>query len=286
MVAGPETPSGRSGGGSRRAGTVPAVAELVYPPVVALCRGLFRALDLKTRVHGAENVPRQGGAVLVSNHIGYLDFIFAGLGCQPAGRLVRFMAKESVFRHPVSGPLMRGMRHIPVDRSAGADSYEVALEALRRGEIVGVFPEATISRSFELKAFKSGAVRMARDAGVPVLPVVLWGTQRLLTKGRSPRGMKRRGVAISISVGEPMDVTTDTSPAMRLTTELKSRMQAMLEDAQRRYPQRPSSGEDSWWLPARLGGTAPTPEEAAALDAAARAAPALKAESGAAPEVP
>ena len=262
------------------------MAELVYPPVVALCRGLFRALDLKIDVRGAEKVPRQGGAVLVSNHVGYLDFVFAGLACQPAGRLVRFMAKDAVFRHKVSGPLMRGMRHIPVDRSAGAESYEVALDALRRGEIVGVFPEATISRSFELKGFKSGAVRMARDAGVPVLPVVVWGTQRLLTKGRSPRGMRRRGVAIRISVGESMDVTADTAPAMRLTTELKARMQAMLDEVQRDYPQRPASPEDSWWLPARLGGTAPTPEEAAALDGAAKAAPGVEAEPGAAPEVP
>jgi len=248
------------------------VAELVYPPVIALCRLLFRALDLKITVSGTENVPRQGGAVLVGNHIGYPDFIFAGLACQPAGRLVRFMAKESVFRHPVSGPLMRGMHHIPVDRAMGAESYQLALDALRRGEIVGVFPEATISRSFELKAFKSGAVRMARDAGVPVLPVVVWGTQRLLTKGRPAKGMRRRGVAVSIAVGEPMDVTTDPAPAMRLTTELKSRMQALLDGVQQAYPDRPRDSSDSWWLPARLGGTAPTPQEAAALDEAARSA--------------
>lgn len=262
------------------------MAELVYPPVAALCRGLFRALDLQIDVRGAENVPRQGGGVLVSNHVGYFDFVFAGLACQPAGRLVRFMAKESVFRHRVSGPLMRGMHHIPVDRAAGAEGYELALEALRRGEIVGVFPEATISQSFELKAFKSGAVRLARDAGVPVLPVVVWGTQRLLTKGRPAKGMKRRGVAVTIVVGEPMDVTANDAPAMRLTNELKTRMQAMLEEAQHNYPQRPASTDDSWWLPARLGGSAPTPQEAAALEVAARAARNVKAEPGAAPGVP
>ena len=261
------------------------MAELVYPPVVALCRGLFRALDLQIDVRGAEKVPRQGPAVLVSNHVGYLDFIFAGLACQPAGRLVRFMAKEAVFRHKIAGPLMRGMRHVPVDRSAGAEGYQLALDALRRGEIVGVFPEATISRSFELKAFKSGAVRLARDAGVPVLPVVVWGTQRLLTKGRSPRGMKRRGVAVTIVVGEPLDVVASKAPAMRLTNELKARMQGMLDEAQAAYPQRPRSPEDSWWLPARLGGTAPTPEQAAALDDAAKAALA-RAEPGAAQAVP
>ena len=76
------------------------------------------------------------------------------------------MAKKEVFDHRVSGPLMRGMKHIPVDRpGAAADSYRLAVEALRRGEIVGVFPEATISESYELKEFKSGAARMALEAG-------------------------------------------------------------------------------------------------------------------------
>ena len=133
------------------------MAERVYPPVIAFARALFRVQGLRIRIEGADNVPRTGGAVMAINHIGYLDFTFAGCAALPAGRLVRFMAKQEVFSHPVSGPLMRGMHHIPVDRAAGAASYRAALQALRAGEIVGVFPEATISRSFELKEFKSGA---------------------------------------------------------------------------------------------------------------------------------
>ena len=143
------------------------MAERVYPPVIAFARALFRVQGLRIRIEGADNVPRTGGAVMAINHIGYLDFTFAGCAALPAGRLVRFMAKQEVFSHPVSGPLMRGMHHIPVDRAAGAASYRAALQALRAGEIVGVFPEATISRSFELKEFKSGVVRMATAARVP-----------------------------------------------------------------------------------------------------------------------
>ncbi|HWH15473.1 MAG TPA: lysophospholipid acyltransferase family protein [Miltoncostaeaceae bacterium] len=244
------------------------MAEVVYPPVIAACKTAFRALDLRIEVVGAENVPRSGGAVLAGNHIGYLDFIFCGLGADPAGRLVRFMAKQEVFHHPVAGPLMRGMHHIPVDRSAGAASFRAAVQALRDGEVVGVFPEATISRSFELKEFKTGAARMARAAGVPLVPVVVWGTQRLLTKGRSPR-MKRRGTPISISVGEPLVLDRGADPE-EATAELKRRMEVLLHAAQERYPDRPRGPEDSWWLPARLGGTAPTPAEAAGLDARAR----------------
>ena len=139
------------------------------------------------------------------NHIGYLDFTYAGLAARPARRLVRFMAKQEVFTHRVSGPLMRGMHHIPVDREAGAGSYRAAVDALRAGEIVGVFPEATISRSFELKDFKAGAARMAAEAGVPLLPTVIWGSQRVWTKGR-PKRLGRTKVAISVWVGEPVPV--------------------------------------------------------------------------------
>ena len=96
--------------------------EIVYPPVIGFAKTMFRVLDLKIQVDGAEHVPSTGGAVLASNHVSYLDFTFVGYGARANGRLVRFMAKESVFRHPVSGPLMRGMHHIPVDRSAGSPS--------------------------------------------------------------------------------------------------------------------------------------------------------------------
>ena len=67
------------------------------------------------------------------------------------------MAKDSVFHHPVSGPLMRGMKHIPVDRAAGSDAYRVAVDALKAGEL-GSLPEATASRSFDIKEIKSGVV--------------------------------------------------------------------------------------------------------------------------------
>ncbi|WBB79555.1 lysophospholipid acyltransferase family protein [Micromonospora sp. WMMD882] len=240
--------------------------ELVYPPVIAACKTMFRVLDLKITIEGAHHVPRTGGAVMAANHVSYLDFIFCGLGAQESRRLVRFMAKESVFTHKVSGPLMRGMRHISVDRTAGTDSYNVAVDALRRGEVVGVFPEATISRSFTVKSLKSGTVRMAKEAGVPVLPVALWGGQRLWTKGR-PRTLTRRHVPITILIGEPID-PADYAYAGRMNAELKSRLIALVDRAQREYPDQPAGPDDTWWQPVHLGGTAPTLEEAAALEAA------------------
>jgi len=238
--------------------------ELVYPPVIAAVKTMFRVLDLRLTVEGGQHVPRTGGAVMASNHVSYLDFIFCGLGAQPSGRLVRFMAKQEVFANRYAGPLMRGMRHIPVNREAGAGSYEAAVGALKRGEVVGVFPEATISRSFTVKQLKSGTARMAQEAGVPILPVAVWGTQRLWTKGR-PRQLNRRHTPITILVGEP--IHPDDHPySAGLMRELKSRIEALVDRAQREYPDRPADPTDGWWQPAHLGGTAPTPEEAAVLD--------------------
>lgn len=162
---------------------------------------------------------------------------------------------------------MRKLRHIPVDRASGAESFAEACQRLREGELVGVYPEATISRSFELKEFKSGAARMAVEANVPIVPTIVWGAQRIWTKDH-PKKMWRPKVPISVAVGEPIQPTL---PAPELTALLHSRMQHMLEQVQDSYGHPP--GE--YWVPRRLGGSAPTMAEAAQLDAdelAARAA--------------
>lgn len=239
--------------------------ELVYPPVIAACKALFRVLDLKLELRGTEHVPATGGAVLACTHVSYLDFIFCGLAGLPAKRKTRFMAKQQIFANRIAGPLMRGMHHISVDRSAGQGSYREAVTALHAGEVVGVFPEATISRSFTVKAIKSGAVRMAAEAGVPIIPVTVWGSQRLWTKGR-PRNLTQRHVPVLIRAGEPFQPAPHDDPEV-LTQDLRARLTALLEAAQRDYPVAPKPGEDPWWLPAHLGGTAPTPDEALALDA-------------------
>ena len=119
--------------------------------------------------------------------------------------------------------------------------------------MVGVFPEATISQSFTVKEIKSGAARMAAAAGVPLMPMALWGTQRLWTKGR-PRALTQRHVPISILVGEP----TAPGPAGRPGRgrgRAARRMSALLDRAQREYPDKPAGPDDRWWLPAHLGGT-------------------------------
>jgi 1-acyl-sn-glycerol-3-phosphate acyltransferase len=245
--------------------------DLTYPPIIATAKVLFRALGLRFQMGGTEHVPREGGALLAFNHVSYIDFILGGLAAQPSHRLVRFMAKREVFDHGVGGPVMRSMHHISVDRADGAGSMEEALACLKAGEAVGIFPEATISRSFEVKELKSGATRIAAQAGVPLVPVALWGTQRLMTKDH-PRDFSR-GKTIGIQVGEPMYPTGEDPVAE--TEELHGRLQALVDTAIEAYPAT-EQPPGSWWLPASRGGSAPTPERAAELDAEEKAARAAR----------
>jgi 1-acyl-sn-glycerol-3-phosphate acyltransferase len=172
------------------------------------------------------------------------------------------MAKRELFDHKLTGPLMRSMHHIEVDRGEGLASFTTAVDYLRTGEAVGIFPEATISRAMELKEFKTGAVRIAAEAGVPLVPVVMWGTQRMLTKDH-PKDFSR-GKTILLRVGEPMHPTAADPVAE--TAELHRVMSAMLEESIRDYPAE-EQPPGSWWLPRRFGGSAPTLEEAAEMDA-------------------
>ncbi|MCW2737857.1 lysophospholipid acyltransferase family protein [Nocardioides sp.] len=237
--------------------------DVTYPPIIVTAKTAFRALGQRFQMTGTEHVPREGGVLLAYNHIGYVDFIYGGFAANPSGRLVRFMAKRELFDHRWVGPLMRSLHHIEVDRGEGVASFHTAVDYLRKGEAVGIFPEATISRAMELKDFKTGAVRIAAEAGVPIVPVILWGTQRMMTKDH-PRDFSR-GKTIAIHVGEPLHVT-GADPVAE-TAELHARMSAMLGDAIAAYPAA-EQPPGAWWVPASHGGTAPTLQEAIALDAA------------------
>ena len=222
----------------------------------------FQGLELKHS--GAENIPDEGGAVIAINHTGYLDFCYAHLPARSRGRkrarFIRYMAKQAVFDNAISGPIMRGCKHIPVDREAGADSYKAAVEYLKRGELVGMYPEATISRSFEIKGFKSGTARMAIEAGVPIIPVIVWGAQRVMTKGL-PKNLGRSHIPIHVVAGTPIE---PNMPAEELTAHLHQVMEDMLAKVQADYEM--AAGAN--WVPARLGGAAPTLEEANKMDEA------------------
>lgn len=240
--------------------------EKFYQGLVGFARRLMRAANIEVTVIGAENLPAESGALLAGNHTGYADFILMGTGPYLHGeRLVRFMAKKSVFDVPVLGWLLKLMKHVPVDRAHGGASIAPAVQMLREGNLVGIFPEATISRSFELADFKTGAARIAHQAGVPLVPCVIWGSQRIWTKDL-PKHF--RNVPVIVRYGEPVHLTGDAEAD---TAELKHQMQLLLDASRSEYASLYTDGAGEAWMPVALGGTAPTPEEAEELYARERA---------------
>jgi len=231
-------------------------ADAVYHVAARLAMSPISLQRWQLDVEGLEHVPRTGGAVMVLNHSSFVDFFTAARApFLRLGRPVRMLAKASLFRSRLLGPVMRGAGHIPVDRGSGRDALAAAVAALRRGEFVGVLPEQTISPSLELLPFKSGAVRMAQAAGVPVVPAVSWGSHRFWTTGDGPHLTWR--LPVHVRYAPPIHPEGDAESA---TERIRAVMAAMLEDVQRRYRDGLPSG--ARWVPARLGGTAPTVEEA------------------------
>ena len=230
------------------------MADFVYPPVVIAIKSFWKYLDLRFSFSGEENIPQEGGAILAINHIGYLDFAIVGTAVLPRKRYVRFMAKKEIFDNKLAGPLMRGMHHISVDRANGSASFVAALRALRKGEIVGIFPEGTISTSFEIKGLKSGAVRLAMGAGVPVIPTIIWGSQRVWTKGVK-KDLLRKSVPITVAFSEPLFFSKE-SDVDAGEAQLRNALLTSLHKVQDEYP---DSHQGQRWAPVRLGGTAPAP---------------------------
>ncbi|MAT17399.1 MAG: 1-acyl-sn-glycerol-3-phosphate acyltransferase [Leifsonia sp.] len=234
--------------------------EPIYTAAIGAGRLMFGALRVKRDVRGAENLPDDGGAVIAITHFGFLEFaLVEWVLWLHNRRRIRFMAKKGAFRGWPLGFWMRNMKHIPVDRAAGAGAYDAAITALRDGELIGVFPEGTISRSFEVQNLKTGAARLAQEAGVPIIPIAVWGGHRILTKQAKGRRRDRFGVPVHVLVGEPVTVAADAD-VTEATDALRATLQRLTDDLQANYP---VDGAGQWWHPARLGGTAPTVAETA-----------------------
>jgi len=246
--------------------------EPVFRSLEIAAKSLVAITGTCINYQGLEHIPADGGAVIAINHTGYVDFLPAGLAATRRKRRIRFMLKAEVRKFPVMGFLINRAKLIPVDRSAGGDAYPVAVQKLRDGELVGVYPEATISRSFELKDFKTGVARMALDAGVPIIPVVVWGVHRVWTKDH-PKSLGRKKIPVSVLVGAPIPAAGSVQDIL---DELRAVMTAQLYAAQGAYPH----PEGEYWVPHRLGGGAPTLEEAQVLDKAELADRARKSAEG------
>lgn len=239
------------------------VANFLYRQITHIGRGVTLAQGLKMRLSGEENIPDKGGAVIVCNHTGYMDFLLGAFLAYRKRRLVRYLAKASIFKAPVAGQLFRLMGHVPVDRIDGGASIVKGIELAKSGELVGVFAEGTISRSFEIRSMRNGAARIAHGAGVPIIPQVIFGSQRIWTKGQK-KHLGRTKTPVLIKALEPYYTTGDFDADI---AEVRRRMQEALEglwaDYEAEFGPMPA-GE--FWVPARKGGGAPTLEEAEAKD--------------------
>ncbi len=243
--------------------------DRVYGVVVRVALFILRVMRWDPEVRGLDNVPADGPALIASNHVGLVDWIFLGRAVVPMGRHIRFMAMKEAFDHWLGGPLLRAMRHLPVDRFGSPEqAIAPAVEALRQGELVGIFPEGTISRSFMPAEARTGAARIAMEAGAPLVPAAVWGSHRILST-RHLRGLLHRGIAVSVRFGEPIAHQSGEDPDA-VTERLMARIRELVDQTVAEYPQRPRSPKDRWWLPAHRGGTAPTVKESQRLADAVR----------------
>jgi 1-acyl-sn-glycerol-3-phosphate acyltransferase len=219
--------------------------DAVYPAAKAVFWPGLR-YGLRWTMEGLPNIPAHGPVILASNHVSYLDPLALGFVAAHRDRRVRFLAKAELFSKRGLGTLLRAAHQIPVARGSrdAAGALDAAVDALARGECIGVFPEGTISLDLEPMRGKSGAARLAQQSGAPVVPVGLWGAHRIMMKGRKPDW--RWGVAATAVVGTGFVVPADvkvkdgTDRIMSAITDCVARARAI-------YPQRPDPGTDDWW---------------------------------------
>lgn len=251
--------------------------ERTYRAAVLLGLAGMRALRVEVTAVGLENLPTSGPVLLAATHVSYPDFLFVQAAARPTARYVRFMTRHDVWAVPGLARPMDAMRHIPVDREAPAAAYLKARRLLREGEAVLSFPEAGISYSYTVRSLMRGVASLARETGAPVVPVAIWGSQRVYSvgvpdeRGKEPRPDLTRGRRVDVSFGEAVSVAP-TDDLTAWTCRLGALLTDQLEGLQRAPHHVPQPGEVARWYPAHLGGHAPTRTEAAHLDIVPRSA--------------
>lgn len=234
--------------------------DLTYRTANLVGRGLLAGLGVDVRLHGAERIPRRGPVLVASTHGSFLDFVVLEKAAVRRGRYLRFLTRYDAW---VPGPVawaMDAMQHVPVDREAPAAAYLTARRLLHAGAAIGVFPEAGISHAFTVRALMPGVIALARETGAPVVPVALWGAQRISTVGdpESPRPDLTRDRVVDVSVGRVLRVP-GAGDLTAWTQHLGTVLTGQLEELQRLPRHRPRPGEHAAWYPAHLGGQAPSP---------------------------
>ncbi|MET1088793.1 MAG: lysophospholipid acyltransferase family protein [Arthrobacter sp.] len=258
----------------------PRPSDRFYRLLIRLGVFLRWAFQIRIIATGLEQLPVPGpgprrgttravlpgsGAVFAVTHLGYVDFAPIELILWKHARAqLRFLIHQGAADHWLAGPAISAANSVVVGYTGRAGALDEAVARLRSGEYLAVFPEGGVSRSFKVRECKTGAVRMAAEAGVPIIPVSVWGAHRLLTRGHgfSPRRAWR--APVRIHVGEPLHVPPDVD-AEAATDQLRTRLQWGVDACMADFPLPAVPG--AWWIPADLGGGAPTDAERQLLDA-------------------
>ncbi len=177
-----------------------ALAKLVVPPIIRFW--------VRLELQGALHIPASGPVIVAANHTSYFDPLCLGVFIDSTGRDVRFLAKSELFEKRSMRFIMLGAGQIPVYREThdAARSLSAAVEAMRDGAAVAIYPEGTTTRKpdFMPGPAKNGVARLAALTGAPVVPVGIWGAHLLFTRGRA--GPFRRGIRVVVRAGPPIDL--------------------------------------------------------------------------------
>jgi 1-acyl-sn-glycerol-3-phosphate acyltransferase len=196
-------------------------------------------LAVRFRFHHPDRMPQSGAFVLAPNHYSEIDPLVMGVVSWKLGRAPRFLAKASLFKNPVLGWLLRTSGQIPVER-AGSKSHaalRAAEELVEKGRMVVVYPEGSLTREPDLWPMrgKTGAVRIALERDIPIIPAAHWGTQALMPRyGKKVSLFPRK--TIDVIIGEPLDLSAyrgrslDQSTLLKATAELMDAIAALLAD--------------------------------------------------------
>ncbi len=222
----------------------PGVPKFVGIEPFEVARRLIRPSMIpfaRFEVTGAERARASGPVIIACNHRSYFDVAAVGIVASKIGRPIRFLAKKEMIDAPIIGPMARSMGAIRVDRGADSDKpLNEAIRGLRSGEAIGIFPQGTIPRGekfFDPVLYgKTGAVRLARETGAKIVPVGIWGTEKVWP--RSARIPKVSNVInpphVFIKVGQPIDVDTLDNDVVLATQQLMEAIVKLLPEAARK----------------------------------------------------
>lgn len=158
--------------------------------------GIILGIFFKIELVNIENVPQEGGAILCANHIGFYDMFFIGYKLK---RLIRWMAKEELFRNPILKALLNWVGAFPIKRGkADIESIKTAIRLLDEGEIVGIFPQGTRigAKDWKKIRIKNGAAMLMIKTGVPIIPVLIQADYKLFS-------------AVKVIFGKPFHIEVD-----------------------------------------------------------------------------